>query len=102
MHKDAIEERLCQIEQDIRVMKTDYREGIDELLSVMRTFQNIIIEERIDSIRDQLAKRYEGLLMDILLSNAEDSLDKQCPGSCVRNKAQGVPRFPPEPPAQHD
>lgn len=50
MRKDKIEERLAQIEQDIRTLKNDHREGIDELLENMRTFQNTIIEERIDAI----------------------------------------------------
>ena len=86
MRKDKIEERLAQIEQDIRTLKNDHREGIDELLENMRTFQNTIIEERIDAIREQLAKRYERLLVDLVLNNAENSLDRQCRDPCVRRK----------------
>ena len=83
-----IEERLAQLEQDVRTLKSDYRQGIDELLTEMHTFQNIIIEDRIDSIRQQLAKRYEKLLIDLLLKNAEHNLDVCWQGSCARNRSE--------------
>ena len=86
MRKDKIEERLAQLEQDVRTLKSDHRQGVDELLTEMRTFQNIIIEERIDAIRQQIAKRYERLLIDLLLKNAEHSLDEHCQDSCIRNR----------------
>jgi len=86
MRKDRIEERLTQLEQDIRTLKTDHREGIDDILTEMRTFQNIIIEEKIDEIRRQLTKRYEKLLIDLLINNAENNLDKQCQDPCIRNR----------------
>ncbi len=86
MRKDKIEERLAQLEQDVRTLKSDHRQGVDELLAEMRTFQNIIIEERIDAIRQQMTKRYERLLIDLLLKNAEHSLDEHCQDQCIRNR----------------
>ena len=88
MRKDMIEERLAQLEQDVRTLKSDYRQGVDELLTEMHTFQNIIIEDRIDFIRQQLAKRYEKLLIDLLLKNAEHNLDECWQEPCTRNRRE--------------
>ncbi|MFB3764770.1 MAG: winged helix-turn-helix domain-containing protein [Methanotrichaceae archaeon] len=88
MRKDRIEDRLAQLEQDIRTLKSDHREGIDEILTEIHTFQNVIIEEKIYEIRRQLANRYEKLLIDLLLNNAENNLDKQCQDPCVRNQRE--------------
>lgn len=42
MRKDMIEKWLAQLEQDVRTLKSDYRQGINETLTEMHTFQNII------------------------------------------------------------
>jgi len=86
MYKDKIEERLNQLEHDVRTLKSDYRQGVDELLTEIHTFQNIIIEDRIDSIRQQIAKQYEILFIDLLLKNAKSNLDECCQEPCIKNR----------------
>lgn len=86
MRKDKIEERISKLEQDIRTLKTDHKEGIDTILTEMRTFQNFIIEERIATIRQQLEERYKKLFMDILLENASNNMNEELQDPCILNR----------------
>lgn len=86
MRKDKIEERISKLEQDIRTLKIDHKEGIDTILTEMHTFQNFIIEEKIATIRQQLEERYKKLFMDILLENASKNINDNLQDPCTQNR----------------
>lgn len=86
MRKDKIEERISQLEKEVRTLKTDHKYGVDTILTEMRTFQNFIIEERIATIHQQLEERYKKLFTNLLLKNATNVMDEEFHDPCVRNR----------------
>lgn len=93
MRKDKIEERILELEKEIRILKTDHKEGVESILTEMRTFQNFIIEERIASILQQLEERYKKLFMDIIVENAACTMEEKIHEPCVLNKRKECHEF---------
>ncbi|MGB9978750.1 hypothetical protein [Methanobacterium sp.] len=93
MRKDKIEERILELEKEIQILKTDHKEGVESILTEMRTFQNFIIEERISSILQQLEERYKKLFMDILVENAACVMEDNIHDPCILNKRQECHEF---------
>jgi len=93
MRRDEIGERIVQLEQEFRTFRADQREGVEAILAGMREFQNSVIEERVESLRIQMAKSYERMFFTLLLRNVERSLDGQCPEECIRNRREECHTF---------
>jgi predicted transcriptional regulator len=86
MRKDEIEDRIVRLEQDLRTLKADHRDGVNTILSEMQKFQNSVIEERIADLRERVIEGYEKIFMDIMLKNAEQNLDMHCLDPCARDR----------------
>lgn len=86
MRKDEIEHRIIALEEDVRTLKSDHRDGVDLILSEMRKMQSTVIEERIASVARQLADGYEKMVVSLLMRNAERNLEDQCMDPCIRNR----------------
>jgi len=86
MRKDEIEERIVRLEQELRTLKSDHRDGVNAIILEMQKFQNSVIEERVNDLRERIIEGYEKIFMDLLLKNAEKNLDGQCLDPCVRNR----------------
>ena len=93
MRKDEIEERIIQLEQDVRTLKADHRDGVETILLEMQKIQNNIIEERIAVLRERIIDGYERIFMDLMLKNAEHNLDAQCLDPCVRDRRKECREF---------
>lgn len=86
MRKDEIENRIIALEEDVRTLKSDHRDGVDIILAEMRKIQNSVIEERIASVARQLANGYEKMVIGLLMQNAERNLDEHCIDPCIHNR----------------
>jgi DNA-binding transcriptional ArsR family regulator len=86
MRRDEIEHRIIALEEDVRTLKSDHRDGVEIILAEMRKMQNTVIEERIASVARQLADGYEKMVIGLLMRSAERNLDDQCKDPCVRNR----------------
>nr|WP_319537838.1 helix-turn-helix domain-containing protein [uncultured Methanospirillum sp.] len=93
MRKDEIEERIIQLEQDIRTLKADHRDGVETILLEMQKIQNSVIEERISVLRERIIDGYEKIFMDLMLKNAEHNLEAQCLDPCTRNRRNECKEF---------
>ena len=86
MRKDEIEERIIALEEDVRTLKSDHRDGVDIILTEMKKIQSSYVEERIASVARQLANGYEKMVIGLLMRSAERNLDEHCMDPCVRNR----------------
>jgi len=86
MRKDEIEDRIVRLEQELRTLKADHREGVEAIISEMQKFQNSVVEERIVDLRERIVEGYQKIFLDILLKNADQNLDMQCLDPCVRDR----------------
>ena len=93
MRKDKIEERISKVEKDVRTLKINHKEGVDDILAEMRTFQNLIIEEKIDTIRQQLVQQYEKVIIDLLIKNASNVLNEKFHDPCVKDRRKNCHEF---------
>jgi DNA-binding HxlR family transcriptional regulator len=93
MRKDEIEERIVQLEQEVRILKADHRDGVDTILLEMQKMQGSIIEERIEVLRERIIDGYEKIFMDLMLKNAQHNLDAQCRDPCSRNRRDECKEF---------
>lgn len=93
MRKDEIENRIIQLEQDIRILKADHRDGVETILLEMQKIQSTVIEERITTLRERIIEGYERIFMDLLLKNAEHNLNTHCLDPCVRDRRKECKDF---------
>lgn len=86
MRKNQIEDRIIRMEEEIRTLKSDHRDGVETILTEMKKFQSSVIEERIASAARQLANGYEKMVIGLMMRNAERNLDDRCMDPCIRNR----------------
>lgn len=93
MRKDEIEERINHLEQDIRTLKADHRDGVETILLAFEKLQSTVFEERIAQVRERIIDGYEKIFIDLLMKNAEHNLDSQCLNPCVRDRRSECTEF---------
>ena len=82
MRRGDIEERMIRIEKSLRDLQAGQRETSDTILAALRSVQATLIEEKMESMRQQLGREYQRLLLDLLLSTAQRELARVCPDPC--------------------
>jgi len=82
MRKDEIEERIIQIEKQIRDLGSIQREQGELIISELRSFQNLFIEEKIEVMRKQITQGYQRLLLDLVLNTMRREFESVCPNPC--------------------
>jgi len=94
MRKDEIEERIVQIEKTLRELQAGQRQTSDAVIAELRAFQGLIIEERIEALRQQMAQGHQRLLLDLVLSTARREFDTVCPNPCsLFNRSECIDFF---------
>ena len=83
MRKDEIEERIIQIEQNLRDLGTIQREQGELILSELRSFQSLFIEEKIEAMRKQVISGHQRLLLDLVLNTMRREFESVCPNPCT-------------------
>lgn len=82
MRKDEIEERIVHIEQSLRDLEAVQREQGEMILSELRSFQSLFIEEKIEAMRKQVIQGHQRLLLDLVLSTMRREFDSVSPNPC--------------------
>jgi len=72
MRKDEMDERIIRLEQELRTLKAVHREGVDAILSELKTFQDSVIAEKVESVRTQLAEGYERMIACLLVRKCRE------------------------------
>lgn len=94
MRKDEIEERIVQIEKTLRELQAGQRQTSDAVIAELRAFQGLIIEERIEVMRQQMAESHQRLLLDFIISTARREFDTVCPDPCsLFNRSECIDFF---------
>lgn len=83
MRKDEIENRIIQIEKTLRDMQAGQRDISETIVTELRSFQSLLIEEKIEAMRQQLGQGYQRLLLDLVLSGAKREFERFCPDPCT-------------------
>ena len=94
MRKDEIEDRIVQIEKTLRELQAGQRQSSDAVIAELRAFQGLIIEERIEAMRQQMAQGHQRLLLDLVLSTARKEFEVVCPNPCsLFNRSECIDFF---------
>ncbi|MFA5331981.1 MAG: hypothetical protein WC342_06345 [Methanoregula sp.] len=83
MRKDEIEDRIVRIEKTLRELQSGQKENGDAILAELRSFQSLMVEERIEAMRQQLGQGYQHLLLELVLSTAGREFETVCPQDCT-------------------
>lgn len=82
MRKDEIEERIIQIEQQLRDFGVIQREQGEQILFELRSFQNLFIEEKIEVMRKQIVQGHQRLLLNLVINTMKREFESVCPNPC--------------------
>ena len=82
MRKDEIEDRIVRIEKTLRDLQAGQRDISETIVTELRSFQSLLIEEKIEAMRQQLGQGYQRLLLDLVLSDAKREFERVCPDPC--------------------
>ncbi|NMB79867.1 MAG: winged helix-turn-helix transcriptional regulator [Methanomicrobiales archaeon] len=82
MRKDEIETRIVRIEKTLRDLQAGQRDISETIVTELRSFQSLLIEEKIEAMRQQLGQGYQRLLLDLVLSDAKREFERVCPDPC--------------------
>ncbi|MFA6332727.1 MAG: winged helix-turn-helix domain-containing protein [Methanoregula sp.] len=83
MRKDEIEERIVRIEKTLRELQAGQKETGETIMAELRSFQSLVIEERIEAMRQQLGQGYQRLLLELVVSTAHSEFETVCPKDCT-------------------
>lgn len=82
MRKDRIEEKLRDLENEIRVLKSEYRQDMMSIVSELRKFQEIVLEERMYDLREELSRGYQQITLDNNIACSARSFDEKLLNPC--------------------
>jgi hypothetical protein len=84
MRKDEIEERIIKIEKTLMELKVGQQESLDQIRDEIRSFQSLVLEEKIEAMRQQMIRGYQQLFLDLLISGAQRDFELFFPDPCPR------------------
>lgn len=93
MRKDEIEARIIRLEEEMRTLKADHRDGVDAILSAMQKMQDAALDARITDLRERIVEGYQTIFLDMMLKNAGQNLDARCLDPCVRDRRKECCEF---------
>ncbi|WP_409199244.1 hypothetical protein [Methanospirillum lacunae] len=82
MRKDEIEERIIGIEKNLRDLGTTQREQGEMILSELRSFQRLFVEEQIETMRRQVVTSHQNMILQFAISTIKREFDSVCPNPC--------------------
>jgi hypothetical protein len=82
MRKDEIETRIIKIEQSLRDLEAMHRDQGTLLLSEIRSFQGLFMDEKIESMRRQVIQGHQRLLLDLVIATIGREFGSVCPDPC--------------------
>ena len=88
MRKDRIEERLADLEQGLKALKSEQKQGTDSIIMELKQFQEMLLEERVGQIREELSGGYFDIACQSYLDEASESIDEVIPSPCPRDRIE--------------
>lgn len=85
MRKDRIEERLADLERELKALKSAQSRGVESIIMELKQFQEMMLEEKVAEIREGLARDSRIAVMECYLEDASARLDKGLPDHCPRD-----------------
>jgi hypothetical protein len=85
MKRDQIEDRLAVMEREIRAFKQEHRQDMETMREELRRFQEVIVEDRIQELRMDLARSYEAAAIGNAIDRSGCALKEKLPDPCFRN-----------------
>jgi len=82
MRKDEIEDRIIGIEKTLRDLGTIQSEQGEMILSELRSFQRLFIEERIETMRRQVIISHQHLILQFVITTIRREFESVCPDPC--------------------
>jgi len=83
MRKDEIENRIIRIEKTLRDLQAGQRDISETIVTELRSFQSLLIEEKNEVMHQQHGQGYQRLLRDQILSGAKREFESICPDPCT-------------------
>lgn len=93
MRKDEIEDRIVRLEEEVRTLKADHRDGVDAILSEMQKARSEAIEDRIADLRERIVDGYQKIFLDMMLAHAGQHFASQFVDPCVRDRRKECCEF---------
>lgn len=93
MKRDRIEDRLAEIEREIKSFKSEHRQDMENMRDELKRFQEIMIEDRIREIRSELASGFGEIAIKGAMDRSDRSLDEKLVNPCprdMRDKCKGI------------
>jgi DNA-binding transcriptional ArsR family regulator len=88
MRKDRIEERLADLEQGLRALKSEQKQGTEAIIMELKQFQEMLLEEKVAQIREELYRGYFDVTCQGYLAGASSNIEEALPDPCPMGKAE--------------
>ncbi len=85
MRKDRIEERLADLERELKSLKSAQSQGIESIIVELKQFQEMMLEEKVVEIREELARESRDVVLHSYLEDASVRLEESLPDPCPRD-----------------
>lgn len=82
MRKDRIEEKLLEMDREIKSLKSENRQNAEAMVTEMRKFQERIIEERATRIREVLFQGLQNLVYSKMANSSSDTFGELLVNPC--------------------
>jgi DNA-binding transcriptional ArsR family regulator len=89
MRKDRIEERIAGIEQDMKELRSEIRQELRSMISELKEFQELMVDDRVGEIQDALSKEYRQIAYDNSISEADRKFRADMSADCPPDERSG-------------
>jgi hypothetical protein len=84
MRKDTVAQKLERLEHEVLALKSEQRNGIDSLMTTLKQFQELMLEEKMASIMDRMSLEYRDMAMNNSLDGAYHTLEEKLSDPCPK------------------
>lgn len=85
MRKDRIEERLADLERELKTLKAEQRQSAESIILELKQFQEMVLEEKVVQIREELSRKNRDIALAGYLDGASARLGENLPEPCPRD-----------------
>lgn len=85
MRKDRIEERLADLERELKTLKAEHRQSTESIIMELKQFQEMLLEEKVVEIREELSRNNMDIVLTGYLDDASARLEEGLPNLCPRD-----------------
>jgi DNA-binding transcriptional ArsR family regulator len=89
MRKDTIEERITGIEKDMKELRSEIRQELRSMISELKEFQTLVVEDRAAEIQDALSREYRQIAYENNIVEADRKFRAQMSADCPPDERSG-------------